>query len=61
MICIRLLRERDRLDWLYWPKLKTSALALPAEIIGAYNPDFSFTDVASRRMYWLAGKNAPFV
>ena len=61
MICIRLLRERDRLDWLYWPKLKTSTLALPAEIIGAYNPDFSFTDVASRRMYWLAGKNAPFV
>ena len=61
MICIRLLRERDRLDWSYWPKLKTSTLALPAEIIGAYNPDFSVTDVASRRMYWLAGKNAPFV
>ena len=45
-------RERGCLDW---PKLKTPPLALPASIIGAYNPD-KFTDVASRRKYWPAGK-----
>ena len=61
MILLGNKKERDRLDWLYWPKLKTSPLALPAEIIGAYNPDFRSTDVTCRRMYWLAGKNAPFV